>query len=76
MTWDWDFGDGSDHSTANPVDPGYVYADEGTYIATVTATYGGVEAQDTVTVDVAVPLGGGAEASQLHRPKMVTTCGT
>ena len=37
VTWDWDFGDGSDHSTDNPTT--HTYAARGNFHVVVTATY-------------------------------------
>ncbi len=50
VTWHWDFGDTYGESSANPTS--YVFLGPGTYIVTVTATYGGQQAQDQVTVIV------------------------
>ena len=45
-TWDWDFGDGTPHSTAqNP--PDHTYASGGTYTVRLTVTDGGVRSSST-----------------------------
>ena len=58
VQWQWDFGDGSDVDTADPTT--HTYAADGTYEASVTATYGGV--QTTVNFTVVV----GTTATGLH----------
>jgi len=45
VTWDWDFGDQTAHSTNNPTT--HVFTETGEYNVTVTGSYGGQEAQDT-----------------------------
>jgi len=47
VTWDWDFGDLTDHSSDNPTV--HTYTQVVTYTVTVTATYSGQQAQDTAT---------------------------
>ena len=50
LTYDWDFGDGSAHSTA--ADPTHTYATPGNYTATLTVTDGHACARDTDTVTI------------------------
>jgi len=45
VTWDWDFGDNSDHTTSNPTV--HTYEDTGNYTVTVTATHASQQGQDT-----------------------------
>jgi PKD repeat protein len=49
LTWDWDFGDATDHSTTNPT--AHTYADAGNYTVTVTATYGTASGSAQLGVD-------------------------
>lgn len=50
QSWDWDFGDGSPHSSLQ--NPYHTYADPGTYIVTLTVTYLGQTCTKTGTVVV------------------------
>jgi hypothetical protein len=43
VTWDWDFGDASPHSSANPTS--HAFANAGSYTVTVAATLGALQAQ-------------------------------
>jgi PKD repeat protein len=45
-TWDWDFGDGTPHSTV-PNPPDHTYASGGTYTVKLTVTDGGVRSSST-----------------------------
>jgi PKD repeat protein len=51
LSYDWDFGDGSAHSTGT-LTPTHNYADNGTYTVTLTVTAGAVTATDTAVVTV------------------------
>ena len=50
LTYDWNFGDGSAHSTqASPV---HTYADDGPYTATLTVSDGTASDAEPVTINV------------------------
>src|SRR5262249_54614408 len=51
LSYDWDFGDGSAHSTGTLI-PSHTYADNGTYTVTLTVTAGTATATDTAVVTV------------------------
>ena len=51
-SWDWDFGDGSPHSTEQ--NPLHVYATRGPYTVVLTATNAGGSDDDTQIVDMNV----------------------
>jgi hypothetical protein len=50
VTWSWDFGDGTPLSSSNPTQ--HTFTSVASFIVTVTATYAGQQAQDTVTMQV------------------------
>ena len=50
VDWQWTFGDDSEPSPFNPTC--HAYTEIGTFLATVTATYSGQQAHDTVTMQV------------------------
>jgi len=53
VTWDWDFGDDSDHATDNPTS--HIYTETGDYVVTVTAEYSSEQAQDSISAEVLAP---------------------
>jgi hypothetical protein len=71
VTWNWDFGDGSDPSTDNPT--AHTYADDGNFTVTVTATYNGLQAQASISA-AASPAGIEADLEILPAPG--TVCDT
>jgi hypothetical protein len=50
VTWSWDFGDGTPLSSSNPTQ--HTFTSVASFIVTVTVTYAGQQAQDTVTMQV------------------------
>jgi PKD repeat protein len=53
-TWDWDFGDGSPHSSEQ--NPTHLYASDGSYTATLTVTDSQLDtAVDTASVSISTP---------------------
>lgn len=82
VSYDWDFGDGTAHSTAQS--PSHVYQTPGTYTWRMTATIAGVSCSRTGTVTVspcslgcnatAMPSSGGAPLAVQFTGSATTTC--
>lgn len=68
-SWDWDFGDGSPHSSEQ--NPSHLYASDGSYTATLTVTDSQL---DTAVDTAAVSISTSSVAAEAGGPYSGTTC--
>lgn len=77
LTFEWDFGDGSEHSSG--VTPSHVYADNGTYVVTLTVDdgNGGVDvASTTAVIENTAPQVNAGAASSIESGQTLNFSGT